>query len=375
MPQHDGTAVPDDAGRHDLEREEIQAMGQRLRIGMIGCGEIAVRTAKGVAASEHGAHVMVMDVNEGVAADLGRTLGVPSTTRVEELLANPDVDAVYIAVPHHLHAPLTLQAFAAGKHVLVEKPIATTLEDAGTMIAAARRAGCVLSVAYDGQVNPEAQRLQALIANGAIGKVVGSRIVYRGDKPESYWHGGFTGRIQTDWRTSKAKAGGGVMIMNTIHDLNTMRFVTGLEVTRISCEYETYLTSVEVEDFIAATYRYDNGAIGTLEAGSAIRGKDPLGERNRIYGERGQIIFSNPARIFLTVATGEYEAGVWHNLIGGDEDKEQSRTRIVDGFAAAALAGGTPPVTGEDGWAGLAIALAAYQAGVEHRAVAVAAGN
>src|SRR5919199_5288868 len=257
----------------------------QLGIGMIGCGEIGFQSAKGIAAAPSARHVMVMDVDAGVAADLGATYGVAHTTEVAALLANPEVEAVYIAVPHYLHAPLALEALAAGKHVLVEKPIATTLEDADRMIAAASARGLTLSVAYLAQPNPALQRVRALIADGAIGRVLGTRIVLRTDKPATYWTGGFTGRIQTDWRASKARAGGGVLIMNTVHDLNTMRWLVGLEVVRVYAEYDTFATAVEVEDYVAVTYRYANRAIGTLEAGAAPRGRDPLGGGNRIYGQ------------------------------------------------------------------------------------------
>jgi UDP-N-acetyl-2-amino-2-deoxyglucuronate dehydrogenase len=230
-------------------------MPEQLGIGMIGCGEIAVQTAKGVAGAAHARHVMVMDVDERVARDLGGAYGVPSTTSVEALLANPDVDAVYIAVPHYLHAPIGLQALRAGKHVLLEKPIATTLRDADALIAGAKEAGRTLSIAFTAQVDRAMQAARRLIADGAIGKVIGTRIVYRSQKPESYWHGGYSGRIQTDWRIAKAKAGGGILIMNAVHDLNTLRFVTGLEVRRVYAEYDTFTTPVEVEDFIAVTWR------------------------------------------------------------------------------------------------------------------------
>src|SRR3954469_22775268 len=113
----------------------------RLRLGMIGCGEIAVRTAAAIASSQYAQHVMVMDTKAELAQDLGGAYGVPWTDQVVDLLANPEVDAVYIAVPHHLHAPLTIQAANAGKHILVEKPIATTLADGEAMIAATRDNG------------------------------------------------------------------------------------------------------------------------------------------------------------------------------------------------------------------------------------------
>jgi predicted dehydrogenase len=344
-------------------------MTGKLRIGMIGCGEIAVQTAKGIAAAANAAHAMVMDVSARVAADLGATYGVPHTTDAAELLTDPQVDAVYIAVPHHLHAPLALQAIAAGKHVLVEKPIATTLADADAMIAAARAAGLTLSVAYHAQVDATCRRVRALVAAGAIGKVVGTRIVARSDKPASYWRGGFTGRIETDWRASKAKAGGGVLIMNTVHDLNTMRFLTGLEAVRVYCECDTYTTPVEVEDYAAVTYRYDNGAIGTLEAGSTIRGKDPVGARNRIYGEAGQLILGKTPHIYTTAEVAGLQAGAWQELPAPGGDADGSRRAMVEGFAGAVLAGAPSPVRGEDGRAALEIVVAAYRSSQDHQPV------
>ena len=170
----------------------------RLRIGMIGCGEIAVRMATAIASSRHAQHVMVMDTQGALAQDLGEKHGVPWTDRADALLANPAVDAVYIAVPHHLHASLTIQAAEAGKHILVEKPIAITLPDAEGMIAAARANGVWLSVNFHAQVDPLCQAARNLVAQGAIGQVVGTRIVFRGDKPASYWAAGYSGRVPSD---------------------------------------------------------------------------------------------------------------------------------------------------------------------------------
>jgi predicted dehydrogenase len=341
----------------------------QLRIGMIGCGEIAVQTARGIAAAPSARHAMVMDVDARVAADLGNTYGVPHTTAVADLLASPEVDAVYVAVPHYLHAPIALEAIAAGKHVLVEKPIATTLEDADRMIAAARARGLTLSVAYLAQGNAALRRVRDLVADGAIGRVLGTRIVLRSDKPESYWTGGFTGRIQTDWRSSKAKAGGGVLIMNTVHDLNTMRWLVGLEVVRVYAEYDTFTTAVEVEDFVAVTYRYANRAIGTLEAGSAIRGRDPLREVNRIYGELGQIVLTGPARLYLARDAAGFAAAQWHELPPEEEDPTRGRAAAVEGFARAVLDRQPPPVSAEDGRAALEVIVAAYRSGQEGRPI------
>jgi predicted dehydrogenase len=347
----------------------------RLRIGMIGCGEIAVRMAAAIASSQHAQHVMVMDTQAALAQDLGGQYGVPWTDRFDDLLANPEVDAVYIAVPHHLHAPLTIQAAAAGKHILVEKPIAITLADAEAMIAAARASGVWLSVNFHAQVDPLCQAARDLVAQGAIGQVVGTRIVFRGDKPASYWTSGYSGRVATDWRVKKATAGGGVMIMNAIHDLNTMRFITGLEAVRIYAEYSTFDTPVEVEDFIAVTYRYDNGAIGTIEAGSAIRGRDPLHDVDRIYGTAGQILLGERLQIYTTVATAGLATNQWQELPVAPMTAEEQQMAMAEGFAGPIVSGNAPMVAAEDGLAVLAIVLAAYQSGAEGRPITLASSQ
>lgn len=343
----------------------------RLRLGMIGCGEIAVRTAAAIANSEYAQHAIVMDTKAELAQDLGETYGVPWTDQAADVFANPDVDAVYIAVPHHLHAPLTIQAAESGKHILVEKPIATTLADGQAMIEAARENSVWLSVNFHAQVDPLCQTARKLIRDGAIGQVIGTRIVFRGDKPASYWSSGYSGRVPTDWRTRKATAAGGVLIMNGIHNLNTIRFVTGLEVDRVYAEYGTFVTPVEVEDLISITYRYGNGAIGSLEAGSAIRGRGAASEVDRIYGTDGQITLSErgPLNLYTTVPGSGFPLNEWSQIPLTPLTIDEHKTAMVDGFAGPILRGERPAVSAEDGLAALAIVLAAYQSGDEGRPI------
>jgi glucose-fructose oxidoreductase len=230
-------------------------------------------------------------------------------------------------------------------------------------------------VNFHAQVDPVCRAARNLVSQGVIGKVVGTRIVYRGEKPASYWTSGYSGRVATDWRVSKATAGGGVLMMNAIHDLNTRRFITGLEAVRVYAEYGTYSTPVEVEDSIAVTYRYDNDAIGTIEAGSAIRGGDPLHDVDRIYGTAGQILLSEPLRVYTTVGSSGLPTNQWHELPVDPLTAEEQQTAMVDGFAGPIVVGNAPAVAAEDGLAVLAIVLAAYQSGAKGRPVALAAGK
>jgi predicted dehydrogenase len=335
---------------------------------MIGAGEIAVQTAKGIAEAPSAQLVAVMDTVESVAADLAGRYGAEHTTDAAALLGRNDVDAVYIAIPHYLHAPLTIQAAEAGKPVLCEKPIATTLADADRMIDSCRQQGVPLGIAFHAQVDAGMQAARRLIQAGAIGDLYGTFVHALSNKPETYWHGGYTQRVHTDWRPSKEHSGGGILIMNLVHDLNTLRFVSGLEAQRVYAEYGTFASppEVEVEDFLTATVRYRGGAVGTIQAGSAIRGRVPgLPNGTRIYGTKGQIVLGRPPQVFLAEARPDLDlaANEWQEIKLAEGAARGERSQIVEQFARAVQERRQPPVTGEDGRAALEVIVAAYRAG------------
>jgi len=341
-----------------------------VRFGVIGCGEIAVQTCQGIATAPNAEIAMLMDERSEVLADLAEFYGAPTTTLVDDVLSSPDVDAVYIATPHDLHVPLGVRAARAGKHVLVEKPIATTLADADALIAACETARVKLGVAFLAQVDAAAAAARDLIRAGLLGDIIGVRMTALIDKPATYWHGGYTQRVRTDWRTQKARAGGGVLIMNVIHDLNTVRWVTGLEVQRVYAECATLSTAVpiDVEDMIGAVLRYENGAIGVIQAGSSIRGRAHQDVRGpRIFGTKGQIILATRPLICLENAPEGGRPNEWQELrfVGPTED----RAEMIRRFAQAVIDDTEPPVTGLDGRKALEIAVAAYRSGEIHQPV------
>ena len=346
-----------------------------LRFGVIGCGEIAAATCLGLSASPLTSIAMLMDTRPETLNDLAELYHVPTTTDFEAVLRNPEVDAVYIATPHNLHMSLGIRAAQAGKHVLVEKPIATTLEDADRLITACEQARVKLGVAYYAQVDDGHRMARELIRAGILGEIISIRLAAIADKPEYYWQGGYTRRVKTDWRTSKAQAGGGILLMNTSHDLNSVRFVTGLEVARVYAESDTLATDVEVEDTIGAVVRYQNGAIGVIQAGSALRGGDyQTKDGPRIYGTKGQLILNPSGRIakpliYLTEAAEGSIPGQWREL--EFSGKSADRQSIVEGFAQAVLMDKQPPTTGHDGRKALEIVLACYRSAQEGQTVAL----
>lgn len=359
----------------------------KVRFGIIGCGGAAMPMAQALSVSPAAELAAAYDLNPALARDVGDSFGAAVHDSLESLLAGAAVDAVYIAVPHNQLAPLAAQALRAGKHALVEKPMALSLAEADALIALAEARGLGLGVNYDLRQSAQAIQARALVRAGAIGDVVGVRIQTLIDKPASYWQAGYSGRWVSSWRTSKAQAGGGVVLMNTSHQLDIVRFVTGLEVVSVSGEVGTLAAPVEmdVEDVASASLRYANGAIGSLMAGAHLAGSEPGSERIELYGQHGQLRLpslygDDPLQLYLRREWGlpdqpggdgnltplrEWRSQEWHRLPHAPAHIYQG---TVDAFARAVQGRGraAPSPNGRDAREVLAIILGLYRAAEEH---------
>ena len=333
-------------------------MAGRLNCGLIGCGEIAVQTSKSILGLDTVRVVHCMDTVEELVGDLAEKHGARSSTRVDDLLADKELQAVIISTPHYLHAPLAVQAAEAGKHVLVEKPIACTLAQADEMIEAAEKAGVKLGVLYPRRLGFGPEKAKELVRGGALGRVVAAKIHAMSNKPEHYWHGGYSGRAKSDWRVSLEKSGGGYLVMNLIHNLDILVSILDPSPKRIYAEYGTFLTSVEVEDYISCVMRLQDGTIVSLDGSSVAAGGESFGDR--IYGEKGQIALTRGEfRVFLEEPWGEVKAGEWVTISKPDKPSD-ARALHVDLFSRAVLSGGEVPVSGREGRRSLEIARGAY---------------
>jgi predicted dehydrogenase len=321
-------------------------MQEQLGFGFIGAGEIAVASARAMSTSSYARLARVSDARLDLAADLAATYGGIPAGSVAEVLADPAVAAVYIATPHFLHRPLALQAAAAGKHVLIEKPMGLNPEEAQEIIDACRRAGVACGVPFVVRYAPAYREAYRLVHSGAIGQVTGFRIVYRGDKPRSYWDGGYSGRASSDWRQQYATAGGGVMIMNTIHDLDSLLWITGLNVEAVSGMLAHLDGPGDVEEVALATLQCAGGALASIEASSSLPGGQGPTQPwvNRIYGTGGQIVLPNPWGVD-PVMLFTRDSGQWTSVDGAAG--ADTRQQAIDEFAAAVLAGVAVPIPGE----------------------------
>lgn len=321
-------------------------MPSELRIGVIGCGGSAMEMCQGIAAAPNANVAMLMDPRPEVLSDLAEMFGAPTTPRAGEVLANPDVDTVYVAAPYSQRAPIGIQAAAAGKHVLVEPPMATTLADADALIAACQRHGVTLGVAFLGSVDGGMAAARNLVRGGALGEITAVRIMPRA---------GATGKDDA-------------LMGEAIHELNTVRWVTGLEVKRV---YAEAAIGDKGEGTVGAVLRYHNGAVGVLQAALAVQGgahEDWPGPR--LYGAKGQLILTAyEPLVWLAEPPEGSPRGAWQAVRHGGP--RGGRSEIVRRFAAAVLASEEPPSTGLDGRKALEIVLAAYRSGERHEPVSL----
>jgi predicted dehydrogenase len=321
--------------------------GARLRLGFIGAGEVAMASARAVRDAPNCALVAVVDVRQDLARDLADLAGA-RVSSLEGVFASSDVDAVYISTPHFLHRDMATRAAAAGKHVFIEKPMGTSPEDAEAIVETCMCHGVACGVSFVAREAPAFRVARDIVTSGTIGDITGFRICYRADKPASYWTGGWSGRVVDDWRMSWFKAGGGVLLMNAIHDLDALLWITGLHVDHVQAAMATTRGPGEVEDTALAILTCESGALGSIEALAALPGSEGPSTRwvDRIYGGGGQVLLPSPwTEDGLALFT--VRSGIWTEV--DPEPGPDARTRAFEAFARSVLGGVDPPVGGTDG--------------------------
>ena len=344
-----------------------RADGRRLRFGLVGCGEIAVESAAALRAGSNTQVTFTVDPDLALARDLAEPSAARAASELSALLEASDVDAVLISTPHHLHAPLAIQCLHAGKHVVVEKPMALSVAECDRMIAAAHEAGRHLSVCYAYRFDPRVRRARELLEAHAVGDVLATHLTWCQERAPDYWRGGLTQRTTSDWRAYRRTAGGGVLTMNACHLLDMMSWLVRRPVVEVIASTATLAQPVEVEDTIMVAYRYEGGAMGTLTATTATVG--PPRHEQWIQGTEGQLWVAPMLRLWPRRDVPPFGARRWHTP--GPLPRASDRRHFFEAFAHAVLEGETPPVTAEEARAVQAVIEAAYSAAEGRRAIAV----
>lgn len=318
-----------------------------VRWGMIGAGTIGREwMADAIAAQPDGELRGIASSDPQRARAFAQEKGIPvAYESVAALLADPDIDAVYISTTNDLHKSQTLAAAAAGKHILCEKPLALTLDDAREMVAACAAAGVVLGTNHHLRNAATHRAMRELVTSGAIGDVQAARVFHAVHLPP---------HLQ-GWRVKRPDAGGGVILDITVHDADTVRFVLDDEIATVTAMTASQGMGEGVEDAAMGVMRTAQGRLvqfhDSFTARHAYTGFEVHGNDGSLYARN--VMTQQPVGTVVLRREGvEEEVTV---------APENLYVRSVRQFNAAVSGAGQPAATAHDGLCSLAVALAALE--------------
>nr|MDO8135756.1 Gfo/Idh/MocA family oxidoreductase [Candidatus Njordarchaeum guaymaensis] len=333
----------------------------KVRVGIIGAGEAGLLHALSYSQIPTKAQlVAVSDINETSAKGIAKTYKAEKTfTDYKMMLEQKDIDAVSICLPHFLHANVTEAAAQAGKHVLCEKPMATTLRDCDRMIKAARKAGIKLMIAENHRWTPAHIVMKEALDQGKIGNVILARTYEVVDERTNLAN-------RTLWKGTPDRAGGGSLMDQGVHKAAMLRWFCG-DVRSVYCWTSQQMIKLpdKAEDTAMMFLKFENGAVADLFLSFA-----PISYFNNafeLYGTHGTILedhsWTDPVRIFSTkIGKDSYR---W--IIPKVEHQPHpgyykiSFRLEVNHFVDCILEDKRPELSGEDGKAAVEVALLGYQ--------------
>nr|MDO8086127.1 Gfo/Idh/MocA family oxidoreductase [Candidatus Sigynarchaeum springense]MDO8119665.1 Gfo/Idh/MocA family oxidoreductase [Candidatus Sigynarchaeota archaeon] len=333
-----------------------------LRAGLIGAGSSATNIAATIATIDEIKLVAVADVNKEAAQKIADQHEVEFVTTDYKELCTQNVDFVVISLPHGLHREVTVHCLDAGKHVLVEKPIATTVEDAQEMIATAKRNNRKLGVHFQQRFIDATREAKKIIDGGKIGKILQASVSVMWFRDMDYYK-------RSSWRGTWRMEGGGSLINQAIHPVDQMVFLLG-DVKRLFGCWAHRVHDIEVDDNTCAAFVFESGAFGTIQTSTSTKAAFPA--RLTIFGSDGGIeLDGNVLTFFKADGTKErtdYAAREGGQVASATDPKKFSvvaHARLMNDFADAIREDREPLVNGVEGLRALKVVRAVYDSAGE----------
>lgn len=322
----------------------------KVKWGVIGCGGIADRrTLPGMMLAKNAELVAVMDTDPEAADRCKDKYNAKyAFHKAEDLLELEEIQAVYIASPVFCHKEQCELAAKAKKHILLEKPMGLTTEEAAEIAALCKKEGVMLGVAFMMRFHSYHQKMREIISKNIIGEIVSARAQFTCWYPE----------MKNCWRQNKTLSGGGAMLDMAIHSIDLIRYITNLEIVDSTGFTGNQIFKYNVDDAGIGVYKMENGALCVVESAFNIP-DDVSVSKLEIYGTKGCII----AKGTLSQEEGG-EIEVMAIEDAGEYDAQQNRstvapipvtvtfgnmyTKEIEAFGKAVLGVGEIPVTADD---------------------------
>jgi predicted dehydrogenase len=321
----------------------------KLRVGIIGCGRVSTVYKDAFEALSDKVDVcFAVDKILSRAEQFAKNFAGCEYSDNLDVLLQANLDVVHIATPHHLHKEQTIACLQAGIHVLCEKPIANTLQDADEMIRASEKTGKKLGIIFQNRYSDAPSKMKNVISSGKLGKLLGAWSNLNWHRPPSYY--------ECDWKGKYATEGGGVLIDQAIHSLDLVRWLVGSEVAWVHGHTDNrVLKSVEVEDVANAVMEFENGCRYSLHACNYYISNSPI--EIRIDGENGYVhLIGN--KVDIKIGNETY---LVTNHDAGEHYWGRSHKRQMIEFYESCLHNTAVSIDGAEGRKTLEMVLAVYQ--------------
>ncbi len=335
-----------------------------VKVGVVGCGAIGTRRhIPDLTNSKKDATIVAFcDIVESRATTAAEKYGSGKAyTDMDAMLKHPGLDAVVIGTPNYLHAPQTITALKAGKHVLVEKPMATTREEARAMIQAAESAGKFLMVGQNQRLDHAHQKAKEILLSGRLGKVLTFRTAFKHRGPETWSVDSGPGT----WFFQKDKAVIGVCGDLGIHKADLMRYLLGEEITEVSAmistQHKRYADGslINVDDNAMLLVKTQSGVTGSIIISWTNYGEHEA-NYTYFYCEKGIMMLAADPKygVIVRYRTGEEEL---YKTGAISTNETQVRSGVSDMFLKSIQTNTKPAIDGMEGYKSLDVIIAAFE--------------
>ena len=319
-----------------------------IKVGIIGCGKIAqVRHIPEYAANPYAEVYGFYDINVARAEELAKKYGGKAYASYEELLADPEIEAVSVCAANHAHAEISIAALKAGKHVLCEKPMAVTLAECEAMVAAAEEAGKYLMIGQNQRLAKAHAKAKELIKQGAIGKVLTFRTIFGHGGPET-WSIDPGSNV---WFFDKTKAAMGAMADLGIHKTDMIQYVLGSKIVKTQAVLTTLDkrdatgSLIGVDDNAICIYQMENGVIGTMTASWTYYAAED--NTTVIYGTKGELrLYDDPKYSVQQINADGTRIDYQIDQIQTNDN--QTASGVIDLFVECLVEQKEPEISGEN---------------------------
>ncbi|RIU94758.1 Gfo/Idh/MocA family protein [Oceanobacillus picturae] len=326
-----------------------------MNFAIVGCGFIAKKHAKAIQEVESANLIAVSDKLPSAMQPYVEEYGADAYESLDEMLLREDIDVVSVCTPTGLHAPLAIKVADSKKHVILEKPIAMTLEETDEIIEACNRNEVKLSIVHPNRFRPVVKELRKILDQNLLGKISHANATVNWNRNQAYYD-------QAQWRGTK-EFDGGVLMNQAIHNLDLLLWFMG-EPEQIFSMEATRLRKIEAEDVSTGVIKFKSGALGLVEASTTAYGQN-FEESITLFGEKGTVKIGGKNAIYFE-----------HLEIEGVEDDEVIKIKekikedpfgipghqcIIDDMLKAIEEDRQPAVSGEEGRKSLELVLSFYE--------------